>query len=306
MDIVKYYQDEYYKPLAEYYSQEEKSLIERYNLIEKLIGRGTFNYAAGYLCENLLKDYLRSKLPNRYSIDSGFIRCIPDYGICLSAPASPQIDILIHEESCYAPLFRTGDYVVVEPDSVHSIIEVKKTLTHSNLKDALLSVSKARLYALHGRTTCCDELFTGIFAFSLEGMSLTKDSIEQTLRDVLKVEVSNSDKTILNPTLPNSIAILDKLFVRIYYGNGIYTIDCFIKKTGLPDNTFLYSLQGFLFSLLDTTAHVGAKTFAPFYFESLEQTTERFTFTIEFPLDNTFGESSDDESIVDSGESKDN
>ncbi|RON79119.1 DUF6602 domain-containing protein [Pseudomonas fluorescens] len=99
--------------------------------------------------ENLLQNSLRKHLPERYHVATGFI-----YGL------KKQIDILIYDRIDYAPVFREGDLVIVPPESVRAVIEVKTSLTAENLVSALELLDLASYF---------DDkeppFFKGIFAF---------------------------------------------------------------------------------------------------------------------------------------------
>lgn len=99
---------------------ELESLSER---IRYIIKHGP---SVGTYRENLLQNCLKKHLPERYHIATGFILGLPR-----------QIDILIYDSIDYAPVFREGDLVIVPPESVRAVIEVKTEITSSNLKSAL-------------------------------------------------------------------------------------------------------------------------------------------------------------------------
>lgn len=105
--------------------------------------------SVGTYRENLLQNSLRKHLPERYHVATGFIFDLPK-----------QIDILIYDRVDYAPIFREGDLVIVPPESVRAVIEVKTKLTSSSLESAL--------ELLHLTSYFDDNeppFFKGIFAF---------------------------------------------------------------------------------------------------------------------------------------------
>jgi len=107
--------------------------------------------------ENLLHILLRKNLPERYHVATGFI---------LGSPR--QIDILIYDRLDYAPVFREGDLVVVRPESVRAIIEVKTKLTRAQLNSSLIQIKQ-----LSHLDDCSPPFFKGIFAFEAEGEAST-------------------------------------------------------------------------------------------------------------------------------------
>lgn len=137
---------------------ELESLSER---VRCIVNHGP---SVGTYRENLLQSILRKHLPERYHIATGFI-----FG------TNKQIDILIYDRVDYAPVFREGDLVVVPPESVRAVIEVKTELTSCNLKSAL---------ELIDLVTIVDDnkppFFKGIFAFESQ---LTVKKINKEIAD---------------------------------------------------------------------------------------------------------------------------
>jgi hypothetical protein len=57
---------------------------------------------------------------------------------------SPEIDILIHDESIIRPLFRLEDFVIVHPKAVLGMIQVKKSFGGDQLKRGVENVVQAK------------------------------------------------------------------------------------------------------------------------------------------------------------------
>lgn len=83
--------------------------------------------------EAVLRSVLRRHLPESVTIGTGFI--VGD-GV-----ASTQIDILIVDKS-KPTLFRDGDMLIVTPDAVRAVIEVKTNFANVSLPDALKKLAK--------------------------------------------------------------------------------------------------------------------------------------------------------------------
>lgn len=79
--------------------------------------------------ETIIRDFLSQYLPSSVSVNTGFIYH-PNYG------TSPQLDIIIWNSANYAPIFKSAELVVVRPDSVIAVIEVKTKLNKSNIRSA--------------------------------------------------------------------------------------------------------------------------------------------------------------------------
>lgn len=140
------------------FAAELASLSERVRFI---IAHGP---SVGTYRENLLQNTLKKHLPERYHVATGFIINLPR-----------QIDILIYDRLDYAPVFREGDLVVVSPESVRAVIEVKTKITSSNLESALELLDDAAYFDDNQ-----PPFFKGIFAFESE---LANDAFYQKIVD---------------------------------------------------------------------------------------------------------------------------
>src|SRR3954451_17798037 len=109
--------------LQQFHTDDCHSLIYRFKHIQNLIGLSHHSLTEGEYCEELLRVFLRQVLPQRYSIDTGFIRGHPVEIDGRSYFASPQIDVIIHDSYDYSPMLRSGNFVVVLPDAVEAVIE---------------------------------------------------------------------------------------------------------------------------------------------------------------------------------------
>lgn len=164
--------------LANFHSNETLAMLQRFDHIENLIRPGHHFESEGNFCEDLLRAFLRETLPSRFSVDTGFI-----LGSSTSVPwrsanapafawkqtaASPQIDIIVHDTDNYSPVLRTGEFVIVLPDSVRAVIEVKKRLTSGQLKSALQNLA-VTIDLMTQWTISVNRLpFTGVFAFEAD------------------------------------------------------------------------------------------------------------------------------------------
>ena len=160
--------------LAQYHSNETQAMLQRYNQIENLISLGHHSPSEGNYCENLLRTFLRETLPRRYSVDTGFILgspvsipWFPNYRSPTRTTAvSPQLDVIVHDSESFAPVLRSGEFVVVLPDAVCGVIEVKKNLTSSSLKDAVEILAETCWLVRNWRGNC--NVFTSLFTFGLD------------------------------------------------------------------------------------------------------------------------------------------
>ncbi len=116
--------------MKDYFAEVDKSFNSQLNQIKSFI---THPGTKGLWAERLLSNFLRDYVPTHFAVSSGFVYVDKN-------TVSPQIDILIHEASRYAPLFQFGDIVVVRPESAIYAIEVKTKLNKKEFFSTLDSM----------------------------------------------------------------------------------------------------------------------------------------------------------------------
>lgn len=102
----------------------------------------------GSFKEVLVRQLLREQIPERFAVGTGFIHWA-------AGVVSGQVDVLIWDRMGPAPYLRKGEFVIVAPECVAAIIEVKTTLTRQSLREAMrhLHSEPLRTYAnLRNRT----------------------------------------------------------------------------------------------------------------------------------------------------------
>ena len=111
--------------LIDFYSSQADMLLAQYENINQLLGPTTDWTHPGTHCEILLRDFLRRHLIQGMSVDKGFVYGrVERNGV---ETHGPEIDILIHDTKDYRPVFRLEDFVIVQPESVLGMIQVKRT-----------------------------------------------------------------------------------------------------------------------------------------------------------------------------------
>jgi len=124
--------------LFEFCSSQADAMLAHFRNINQLLGPTKDWTAPGTLCEVLIRDLIRRMLPSRYSVDKGFV-----FGRCMKGDKevhSPEVDVLIHDTHEYAPVYRLGDFVIVRPDAVRAVIQVKRTLDGDKLQKAIANL----------------------------------------------------------------------------------------------------------------------------------------------------------------------
>jgi hypothetical protein len=121
--------EQWYQLLASW-SDELLSTTER---IHHLIG-GRHWPTEGNYREALLRRLLRRVLPDRFRVSTGFI-------YRWNENPSRQLDVLIWDAQEHSALLEEGELVILTPDAVAAIIEVKSSLNKKDLRDALALLS---------------------------------------------------------------------------------------------------------------------------------------------------------------------
>jgi len=96
--------------------------------------------------EAIVRDAVREAISSSFAVGRGVI-------LSDSGEASKECDIIIYNTVEYGALFRSGDIVVVEPEAVRCVIQVKGTVNQDNLSEAIQSLQVV------------DRLRTGIWKF---------------------------------------------------------------------------------------------------------------------------------------------
>lgn len=146
--------------------------------------------------EILLMNYLKKILPANVSIGTGFVKSSTDL--------TKQIDIIIYDNTV-PTLFAEGDFVIVIPESVYGIIEVKTNLNNRNFKGTVENANE------NGRTIGDINIFNGIFAYS-NSYPISKQSRSNTLNSVQGALVKNHGYV-------NHISFGSDIFVK-YWEDG--------------------------------------------------------------------------------------
>ena len=112
--------------------------------------------------EAVLKSIIQRFLPEKFKIASGFVvRQTDEREIHKS---STQIDLIIYDSS-FPVLFKEGDFVILTPDAVNAIIEVKANIQNQNIQEILLKSNQNGKFIFNGKRNKTDPFFNGIFSY---------------------------------------------------------------------------------------------------------------------------------------------
>ncbi|QDT95265.1 DUF6602 domain-containing protein [Gimesia aquarii] len=257
--------------LFDFYASQAEVMLAQYENIVHLLGPTDDWTAPGTHCEVLLRDFLRRNLPSTFSVDKGFI-----YGRREVKGASkhcPEIDILIHDTSYYRPAFRLEDFVIVQPEAVRGIIQVKRTLTSKQLKSAIENVVEAKRFVRECATQMSvplDKVFSAAVFFEDNIPEPVNKTISETYENQIVPHFSEFKD---GNTMPNYVGSLkhNSLFFsglnRQRMSYGIYHSVHNGKNAGL---------QGMLVSLSRTILPHGMQP--RFQFPDDYQNFEHFVF----------------------------
>jgi hypothetical protein len=161
------------------------------------------NSSLGLLREKMVASFVRHETPTRFAVDTGLIR---DHQ---SGQTSRQCDLLVHEQTALAPLYRWEDFVVVHARAARAVVEVKTDLDKRCFEELLdLTASVVRVGAASSAMAPIP-----VFGYSLSGSSF------ETFVEYL-VEGMATNRTAAGPdervvNLPVVIAVQDKTYLAI-------------------------------------------------------------------------------------------
>ncbi len=112
--------------------------------------------------EAVIKTMIQRFLPEKFRIGSGFIvRQTQQRG---NHEPSKQIDLIIYDTS-FPVLFKDNDFVILTPDSVLGIIEVKANATNQGLQEIVKKANENGKFIFDARIDKSKPLFNGIFSY---------------------------------------------------------------------------------------------------------------------------------------------
>ncbi|MBK6771350.1 MAG: hypothetical protein IPG78_04275 [Ignavibacteria bacterium] len=98
--------------------------------------------------EAILKTVISRFLPTKYSIATGFV--VRQTATRGEHEPSKQIDLIVYDNS-FPTLFKEGDFVIVTPDSVKAIIEVKANLENQKSNEIIKKATDTGKFISEGK-----------------------------------------------------------------------------------------------------------------------------------------------------------
>ena len=134
--------------LTSYAALVGEGFASRINLLAQLI-RDAHHPSLGLYRERLLLQTIRDFLPRKFDVGTGFVvfpcerqfdRKVPEAYDVLNASdhtVSRQCDLIVYDCSEYPLILRDGDFVVVRPEAVRAVIEVKGSLSMADIDSSM-------------------------------------------------------------------------------------------------------------------------------------------------------------------------
>lgn len=154
--------------------------------------------------EIILINYLKRVLPQNVSVGTGFAKS--NKGI------TNQIDIIIYDAT-FPMLFSEGDFVIVIPESVLGIIEVKSNINNGRSLEEYIKKANDNAYVICGEKD--KSIFNGIFSYQcgLQQKTITKHIKQLDYSEILEKQhfnqiYSNRLKNCVNHIVCSSEVLL--------------------------------------------------------------------------------------------------
>ncbi len=113
-----------------YKNVQQKVLVER-DIIRSLLKDPQI---IGDYYEAIIREAIKESIPASFAVRRGVI-------LAEGGETSRECDIIIYSKSEYGPLFMSGDIVVLNPEAVRAVVQVKGTLNMENFKDAIANLA---------------------------------------------------------------------------------------------------------------------------------------------------------------------
>ncbi len=233
---------------------------------KNITSRIQHNGEKGTARENLLGEYLRKYIPEKFCFSKG---TIVDY----KDTQSRQVDIIIHDKFMTPYLVDMDSTKVIPIESVYSVIEVKSTLTKEELRKSIKNIASVR--KLQKKTV------TG-YAFPTAGLVFAYDS-DASLETVYKNLVELSNEVEIDERI-SCVCILNKGIILPIDKNGIKNVVL------LPNENSIYAMfnnatDSLLLFYLILTQILNSITIFPPDLVAYAQSTEILDTSFSVPAD---------------------
>lgn len=203
------------------------------------------NGVKGSAREDLLKDYLKKLLPEKYTISSGII-------IDNNQSQSKQQDFIIHDAFNCPSFFQTDSNTILPIESVYATIEIKSTLDYSTLEQSVKNVESVRkLYKLPNRNIIRNQ-YDNFYPLGFVFAYSSNYSLEQIQKKLFELNQSVDSKHQVS-----IICILDKGLIFNVQKNNVKDVtlipsnDTLLARSDSNIENTLYSFYLFLLEYIN-------------------------------------------------------
>lgn len=198
--------------------------------------------------EAVLKNMIQRFLPEKYIIATGFV--IKPTNARGEHKPSKQIDLLIYDNESPV-IFKEGDFVILTPDGVRAIIEVKANLQNQNVTQVVNQANANGKFIFDGKEDKSQLFFNGIFSFESAGLNTDLFARQITEANALSERNRNYKKFKVNhislnenwfvkywpdEDLPHSVYDIQNLSFSFFISN---LID-FLASSSVRKNNFIW------------------------------------------------------------------
>lgn len=117
--------------MKQYYRNVQKKILVQRDIIRSLLKDPK---VIGDYYEAIIMDAVRESISEYFAARRGVI-------LAENGQASRECDIIVYSAAEYGPLFLSGDMVVINPEAVRCVIQVKGTINIENLNDSIANLA---------------------------------------------------------------------------------------------------------------------------------------------------------------------
>ncbi len=180
-----------------YYLSIAEEIRSKINRLQNLIPKS--NLASGEYNEEIVRNSLRNFLPDRFTVKRGYIYYDEN-------SVSQQTDIVVIDENeSFSYIFKDRDLVVVRPESVMAVVEVKTTLNINGFQDSFLNIFNTKLLKKKALGVY-GHIFGAVIGFRADVQDLNDRVLDNWFK---KIDVSNLEES--HPILwPDAFLFFDE------------------------------------------------------------------------------------------------
>lgn len=221
--------NQYTSDLTSYAALFGDSFSSKINLLTQIV-QGAHYPSIGRYKEKLLSKAIAEYIPKRFEVGTGFVLFptekffegdIPNGFDPLNMSdhvLSKQCDVIIYDASSFPVIFRDEDFVILRPESVKAVIEVKGSLSPKEIESCLNGIvdfgKKWRecqlFYKEHHQQGCVPRPSMYVVAWDL---ARNKNGTPKTNGTKIRKQVVDFYKKHVNPKECAGLPMLDKLIV---------------------------------------------------------------------------------------------